>query len=205
MLCLNVLEFIEDPGRVLDSMRAALKPGGVLVILVPQNPGLYGTLDQSLGYKRRYSAAEARQLAAEHGFTVETVDNINKAGTFPWWVYSRVVRSRRISKLVLKLFDKTVWLWSRVNGLIPWKGLSLLVIARKTGLIRVRRTPGPHGPSDPFLAQRVRASRNLSRSARGRPRTGGPPYQFVGHCEPKTHHFCWIPYTACEAELLSMV
>jgi glycosyltransferase involved in cell wall biosynthesis len=133
VLCLNVLEFLEAPERVLDSMRAALQPGGVLIILVPQNPGLYGTLDQSLGYKRRYSAAEARQLVAEHGFTVETVDNINKAGTFPWWVYSRVVRSHRISKLVLKLFDKTVWFWSRVNSLMPWKGLSLLVIARKTG------------------------------------------------------------------------
>ena len=132
VLCLNVLEFLEDPGRVLDSMRTALKPGGTLVILVPQNPGLYGTLDKSLGYKRRYSAAEARRLAAEHGFTVETVDNINKAGTLPWWVYSRVIRSRRISKLVLKLFDKTVWFWSRVNWLMPWKGLSLLVIARKT-------------------------------------------------------------------------
>jgi glycosyltransferase involved in cell wall biosynthesis len=132
VLCLNVLEFLDDPGQVLDSLGTTLKPGGILVILVPQNPRLYGTLDQSLGYKRRYTAAEARQLVVAHGFTVETVDNINKAGTFPWWVYSRAVRSRRISKLVLKIFDKTVWLWSRLNGMIPWKGLSLLVVARKT-------------------------------------------------------------------------
>ena len=44
----------------------------------------------------------------------------------------RSSRSHSISKLVLKLFDKTVWFWSRVNWLMPWKGLALLGIARKT-------------------------------------------------------------------------
>jgi hypothetical protein len=38
--------------------------------------------------------------------------------------------ARTISKLVLKIFDKTVWLWRRVDGLLPWPGLSLVVVAR---------------------------------------------------------------------------
>ncbi len=37
----------------------------------------------------------------------------------------------RIGKLVLKVFDKTVWLCSRIDGLRPWPGLSLIVVARK--------------------------------------------------------------------------
>jgi glycosyltransferase involved in cell wall biosynthesis len=132
VLCLNALEYMEDPGRVLDSLRASLKPGGSLVVLVPQNPALYGTLDRGLGHKRRYGRGEARALAEAHGFAVETVYNFNKAGTFPWWAYSKLAGSRRISKPILKIFDKTVWIWSHLDRLLPWDGLSLILVARKT-------------------------------------------------------------------------
>ena len=133
VLCLNVLEYLDDPGRVLDGLRTTLKPGGVLVILVPQNPGLYGSLDRSLGHKRRYRAADLRQLLESHGFTIEKLLQRNKAGTPPWWIYSRMSGSRKIGKPVLKIFDKTVWLWSRIDWLLPWKGLSLIAAARNTG------------------------------------------------------------------------
>jgi len=32
---------------------------------------------------------------------------------------------------MLKLFDKTVWIWRRIDGLLPWRGLSLIVLATK--------------------------------------------------------------------------
>jgi hypothetical protein len=60
------------------------------------------------------------------------VYQFNKAGTLPWWLYSRMFSTGRINKPVLKLFDKTVWLWRRVDALLPWSGLSLILIARNT-------------------------------------------------------------------------
>ncbi|HWB83403.1 MAG TPA: glycosyltransferase [Bryobacteraceae bacterium] len=133
VLCLNVLEYLDDPEQVIASLSITLKPGGVLVILVPQNPSLYGSLDESLGHKRRYRAAEARRMLEAEGLTVETVYSFNKAGAPPWWAYSKVFSSRKISKPVLKIFDKSVWLWSRLDVLMPWHGLSLIVVARKDG------------------------------------------------------------------------
>lgn len=131
VLCLNVLEYVEDVGAVLDRLRATLKPGGKLVVLVPHNRWLYGSLDRSLGHKQRFSMRDARELLGARGFTVETACNFNKAGTPPWWAYGRIAGSRKIGKLVLKVFDKTVWIWRRIDGLIPWPGLSLIVVARK--------------------------------------------------------------------------
>jgi SAM-dependent methyltransferase len=131
VLCLNVLEYLDDPGHVVDSLRGTLKPNGVLVVLVPQGPALFGTLDRSLGHKRRYSMTDARQLLESHGFSVEKAYGFNKAGTPPWWIYSKLVGSRSINKPVLKIFDKTVWLWRRLDALMPWKGLSLILIARR--------------------------------------------------------------------------
>ena len=57
--------------------------------------------------------------------------NFNKIGAPPWRIYSRLLRSSRINKLTLKLFDKSVWIWRRLDRLFPWKGLSLIAIARK--------------------------------------------------------------------------
>jgi hypothetical protein len=42
-----------------------------------------------------------------------------------------VLRRGRISKVMLKLFDKTVWFWRLIDGALPWQGLSLVVVARK--------------------------------------------------------------------------
>ena len=50
--------------------------------------------------------------------------------------------SRHINKPVLKIFDKTVWLWRRLDVLMPWPGLSLIVVARKrAGAALPRRCP----------------------------------------------------------------
>jgi glycosyltransferase involved in cell wall biosynthesis len=133
VLCLNVLEYLESPGVVLETLRATLRPGGSILILVPQNPGLYGSLDRSLGHKRRYTASDARRLLESCGFAVEKIYDFNKAGTPPWWVYSKLRGSRKIGKPVLKLFDKTVWFWSRLDVLMPWNGLSVILVGRNAG------------------------------------------------------------------------
>jgi hypothetical protein len=100
---------------------------------VPQGSALFGTLDRRLGHKRRYRAAEARTLLEAEGFSVERLYQFNKAGTLPWWLYSRFFSAGHINKPVLKIFDKTVWLWRRIDGVLPWRGLSLIVVARNSG------------------------------------------------------------------------
>jgi SAM-dependent methyltransferase len=131
VLCLNVLEYLDDPGALIESLRGTLKEGGALLILVPQGRRLFGSLDRRLGHKRRYNLPELRALLESHGFAVETVHDFNKAGTPPWWAYSKLLDSKSINKPVLKVFDKTVWLWSRIDWLMPWRGLSLIAVARK--------------------------------------------------------------------------
>jgi len=132
VLCLNVMEYLEDPGGVLDSLRSVLKPDGVLLIIVPNGPGLFGSLDRRLGHKRRYDAEAARLLLESHGFSIASLRSFNRAGTPPWWAYGKLFGSRNINKPVLKIFDKTVWIWRRMDPLLPWPGLSLMIAARKS-------------------------------------------------------------------------
>jgi glycosyltransferase involved in cell wall biosynthesis len=130
VLCLNVLEYLDRPEPLLHSLRSALKPGGVLVVLVPNGPALFGSLDETMGHKRRYSAASITQLLQAQGLAVEKVEQLNKAGVPPWYINSKLLGSRKLSKPLLKIFDKTVWIWRRIDGLIPWPGLSLIAVAR---------------------------------------------------------------------------
>ncbi len=84
-----------------------------------------------MGHKRRYSVPRRGNCWKSQGFTVERTLQFNKAGAPPWWIYSRLAGTRRINKPVLKIFDKTVWIWRRLDGILPWGGLSLVVVARE--------------------------------------------------------------------------
>jgi hypothetical protein len=54
-ICLNALEHIEDDRQALHGMASILSAGGVVVLLVPAFPMLYGPIDSNLGHYRRYS------------------------------------------------------------------------------------------------------------------------------------------------------
>ncbi|MGD0619423.1 MAG: glycosyltransferase [Bryobacteraceae bacterium] len=140
VLCINLLEYVDAPAflrQVFDWM----KPGGTLIALVPQGPALFGSLDRTLGHKRRYGAAQLRALLSEYGFEVVRTRQLNKVAAPSWWLFSRLLGRREINKLTLKIFDKTVWLWRRIDFLLPWRGLSLVAIAKKPGAAAEDRAP----------------------------------------------------------------
>jgi SAM-dependent methyltransferase len=131
VLCLNVLEHVEDDALGLRHMRRALKDGGRLVLLVPQGPWLYGTIDALAGHKRRYRRADLGRLLLEQGFELEAMLDFNRAGTPGWLLNGRVLRARSFSPFQLKAFDALVWLFRGLDGLLPWPGQSVIAIAKK--------------------------------------------------------------------------
>jgi glycosyltransferase involved in cell wall biosynthesis len=130
-LCVNLLEVVTDPKSVLDSLASCLQPGGVMIVLVPQGQALFGTLDRGMGTKRRFSAAELRHLFGEIGFSVQQEHQLNKLGALGWWFSSRILGRSRISRVALKLWDKSVWLLRLIDPLLPWRGLSLVIVAQR--------------------------------------------------------------------------
>ncbi|MCP5118509.1 MAG: methyltransferase, partial [bacterium] len=130
-LCLNMLEYAEKPEACVANLVNVLKPRGRLLALVPQGESLFGAVDKAMGHRRRFGLKTLRPLLEKNGLEVERVHQLNKASKPAWWLTSKVLRRRRINKPVLKLFDKTVWLWRLLDRALPWKGLSLVVVARK--------------------------------------------------------------------------
>src|SRR5512139_528444 len=94
VVCLNVIEHVDDDRGALENIRRVLSPGGRAILLVPQGLDLFGTLDEILGHKRRYSEATLRQLALEAGFEIEAMLAFNRVGTPAWWLNGKVLRRR---------------------------------------------------------------------------------------------------------------
>jgi glycosyltransferase involved in cell wall biosynthesis/protein-L-isoaspartate O-methyltransferase len=134
VLCLNVLEYLERPDRMVAALASTLRPGGVLIVLVPQGPSLYCGIDRRLGHKRRFRERELGELLQKQGLDLARVYHLNKVGALAWRLYGGLLHRKSINKVTLKLFDKTVWLWRRVDALLPWRGLSLVAIARKNSV-----------------------------------------------------------------------
>src|SRR5207253_1829611 len=53
VLAINVLEYLDNPAATVHSLELSLKAGGRLITLVPQGPGLFGSLDKAMGHRRR--------------------------------------------------------------------------------------------------------------------------------------------------------
>jgi glycosyltransferase involved in cell wall biosynthesis len=133
VVMLNVLEGLADPAATLRAATDALRPGGRLILLCPLGPGLYGSIDKSMGQLRRFSRPGIQQLLAESGLEIESFQSMNKFGRISWFFTSRLLRRRTLSRFSLKVFDKTVWLWRLLDPITPWSGLSAVIAARKRG------------------------------------------------------------------------
>jgi SAM-dependent methyltransferase len=131
VVCLNVLEHVADDAMALRNMYSALQPGGQALVLVPRGQWLFGTLDTVLGHHRRYSPAELISKAQAAGFEVVKVFGFNRVSVPGWFVNAVVLKRNYFSRFQLKVFDSLVWLWRRIDRLLPWPGISLIAVLRR--------------------------------------------------------------------------
>jgi glycosyltransferase involved in cell wall biosynthesis len=96
IVCLNVLEHIEDDVEALRHMRSLLKPGGRLVLYVPSNPRLYCEIDRGVGHCRRYLLEELRGKLIRAGFRLAHLRAHNLIGALGWWIQGKVLGKKRI-------------------------------------------------------------------------------------------------------------
>jgi len=128
VVCLNVLEHIEDDLLGLRNIRSALEPGGRAIILVPQDQSIYGTLDQVLGHYRRYSAGELRARMEEAGFQFEGMLEFNRITRPGWYLNGRILKRYDFGAFQLRAFDWLVPVWKRLDRTLPWPAVSLIGI-----------------------------------------------------------------------------
>lgn len=69
----DTLEHVDDDESVLRQMHLAAKPGGGILVSVPQHPFLWSQRDECVAHKRRYTRRELLGKVRSAGFEVEWI------------------------------------------------------------------------------------------------------------------------------------
>lgn len=144
----DVLEHIEEDSTVLTQICLALKPGGILVLTVPQHPLLWSSQDEMACHVRRYTAKELKQKVSNAGFDIvdsgsfialllplmwlsRRFDKNNKDGRHDPMAELRI---GRFANLILSAFMSVELMFTRLGVRFPAGG-SLFLVARKRPIV----------------------------------------------------------------------
>lgn len=132
VVALNVVEHIDDDHAAVAAMADALRPQGVLTLLVPAHPRLYGPLDRHYGHARRYTKDRLRAVVEGAGLTVLDLYRFNALGIAGWLVKNRT-RDPALDPRSLRAYERMLPAYRRLveDRFRPPVGLSLIVHARR--------------------------------------------------------------------------
>jgi len=95
ILCINVLEHIEDDRRALFNIVDGICRGGHICIIVPAFMFLYDSLDSLDGHHRRYSKKEMLLMAKDLKVDVAECYYMNLLGSLGWFLKAKVLKEKR--------------------------------------------------------------------------------------------------------------
>lgn len=97
----------------------------------PLAPILEGKADAELGHYRRYSEEQLRTKMTAAGFEVVHAERFNRFGALGWWVSGNILRRRDLTPRQMIWFDRLLPLAKLMERVLPWPGMSLIVVGRK--------------------------------------------------------------------------
>lgn len=129
---INVLEHIEDDGRVIRDLASTLRPGGTVVVWVPAHPALYSAFDCYVGHHRRYRSRDLRRVLESGGLEVTELRQVNLLGAVAWWLLARALGHDPSRPAGVRVFDRwCVPIVRRVESRVRMPfGQSLFAVAR---------------------------------------------------------------------------
>jgi len=134
IVCMNVMEHVEDDVSFFKKLLSLLKPEGVLFHLVPSHQFLYSNFDEAAGHFKRYNKEMMRSL--ETGDNVKLTEQyyFNLIGALGYWAVYKALKSGNINDTEgeIGFFDKYIVPFSR--NFLPLKtplGISLISIYKK--------------------------------------------------------------------------
>ncbi len=131
IICLNVIEHIEDDESAVSNMMKLLKAGGTLVVLVPAYTSLFNGLDINLQHYRRYTKNRLSLLMEKYG-RIEKTFYFNAAGVAGWWISGTILRNKNIPEREVKLFNRFIPIFRLMDKITFHKiGLSVVCVLTK--------------------------------------------------------------------------
>jgi glycosyltransferase involved in cell wall biosynthesis len=131
VICLNVIEHVQDDRNSLMNIKSVLSESGHAIILVPQGPWNYGTLDEVLGHHRRYTVSTLTKLAHDCGLEIAHLIEFNRTGTIAWYLNGKILKRKRVGIGQIFVLNVITPIMRRIDNLLPVPPLSLIAVMRR--------------------------------------------------------------------------
>ena len=132
IVCVNILEHIQNERKALKDYRKTLPRGGKLLVFVPAIPSLYGSMDISYGHFRRYDKKELETKITEAGFELVNSRYLNLVGILGWWWNGKILKKAIVPENQIGLYDLAIGIIMPIEKWLPKPiGLSLFCVGRK--------------------------------------------------------------------------
>ncbi len=137
IICLDVLEHIDDDQLALSNLVYTLKNDANLIISVPAFSFLYGQRDREIGHYRRYNKADFVKLIENSGLEITEIRHWNFLGFIPVFISEKILHKKinegfrysNKSTLSLQLLNR--WFSVIENNIHFPIGLSLIAVCKK--------------------------------------------------------------------------
>lgn len=138
VLCINVLEHLEDDELALKNMYELLVEGGHLIIMVPAFQKLFCQMDTNVSHYRRYDRGVLKEMASKLQCEVVYNGYFNKMGVIPYWLKGKLKKksnesfSSSLNEYNSKIYNLASLILEPIERRFPpHSGLSELIIIRK--------------------------------------------------------------------------
>jgi glycosyltransferase involved in cell wall biosynthesis len=131
VICLNVIEHLDDDEAAMKNISNLLHDNGRAIILVPRGQWIFGSLDEVLGHRMRYSKKAVRAIAQKAGLEVLEIIPFNRVSTLPWILNGKILRRRTFGLFQIYVMNLLVPFFRRIDSFLPFPSLSLIAILRK--------------------------------------------------------------------------
>lgn len=131
VICLNVIEHLDDDEQAIRNIAKLLDDKGRAIVLVPRGQWLFGSQDRVLGHRRRYSERALRDVCDKAGLEIKKVISFNRTSTIPWFINGRVFKRRTFSRSQIFVMNLLTPVFKRTDRFLPWPSLSLIAIVEK--------------------------------------------------------------------------
>jgi glycosyltransferase involved in cell wall biosynthesis len=131
VICLNVVEHLSEDREALRNIWNVLEDDGRAIVLVPNDPKLFGSLDEVLGHCRRYTEDQLIRAGQAAGFQAEQLLKFNRPGVVAWWLNGQVLRRKTFGLGQIRLLNFLTPFFRVIDPWLPLPPLSLIAIFRK--------------------------------------------------------------------------
>ena len=134
LFCENALAQVEDENQVLQNMHQVLSSNGTLILIVPQGKYLQSNSDVPIKYKRHYTQTSITRIVENNSFRIVHLQTFNKLGVLGRY-FQRKIQDPTIGSRKRKFYSWLTPIFRLFDRVLPWKGLSWIVIAKKIPII----------------------------------------------------------------------